>query len=187
MPPVTIAYPPTAYTCHHDYESSQTAAITNVQPLTGAKMVVVSNDNAARSGKAERLRGGCKLTRRVCVSASGIVWGLWSAHFAAVAASVLSVASKNLSHEDALIGLSGEVSFSSGRSDACSRVVVISVPTDRWLWRRKPPTDFWLLALVFGLEFRQFFLNTDLSYHIVIRTVSDPLERILTTVVTVPD
>ncbi|KAH9077737.1 hypothetical protein EDB83DRAFT_2345565 [Lactarius deliciosus] len=57
MPSATIAYPPTAHT-YHD-ESSQTPAITNIQPHTGAKMVVGSDDNKARNGKAERLRGGC--------------------------------------------------------------------------------------------------------------------------------
>ncbi len=57
MPPATIAYPPTAHT-YHD-ELSQTPATTNVQPRTGAEMVVGSDDNATRSGKAERLRGGC--------------------------------------------------------------------------------------------------------------------------------
>ncbi len=59
MPPASIAYPPTAYTCHD--ELSQTLAITNVQPRTGAEMVFGPNDNVTRSGKAERLRGGCEV------------------------------------------------------------------------------------------------------------------------------
>lgn len=57
MPAASIAYPPTAHT-NHD-ESSQTPAITNVQPSTGAKMGLASDDNAAQFGKPERLRGGC--------------------------------------------------------------------------------------------------------------------------------
>ncbi|KAF8273565.1 hypothetical protein EI94DRAFT_1715284 [Lactarius quietus] len=68
MPATSIAYPPTATHTNHDESLPQTA-ITNAQPSTGAKMVVASDDNAAQSRKAERLRGGCipcPLTRRVC-------------------------------------------------------------------------------------------------------------------------
>lgn len=57
MPTASIAYPPTAQT-NHD-ESSQIPAVTNVQPQTGAKMVLGPDDDATKTGKAERLRGGC--------------------------------------------------------------------------------------------------------------------------------
>ncbi|KAH9053294.1 hypothetical protein EDB87DRAFT_1825682 [Lactarius vividus] len=64
MPLTSIAYPPTARTCHDEW--LQTPAITNVQPRTETEMVVGPDDNATRSGKAERLRGGCQfLAQRV--------------------------------------------------------------------------------------------------------------------------
>ncbi|KAH9164103.1 hypothetical protein EDB89DRAFT_449566 [Lactarius sanguifluus] len=56
LAPASTAYPPIVHACHD--EPSQTPAITDVQPSTGAEMVVGSNDNTAQSGNAERLRGG---------------------------------------------------------------------------------------------------------------------------------
>ncbi|KAH9023997.1 hypothetical protein EDB84DRAFT_1438943 [Lactarius hengduanensis] len=53
-------------------------------------------------GKAERLWGGCKLTRRVCASAAGVVWEVRSAQ---LYAAVAPVAPGNLSHGDAPVYL----------------------------------------------------------------------------------
>ena len=57
MSTATVAYPPTAHL--YKDESAQISAVTNVQPSAGAKMTVGSDNDGTRSGKAERLRGGC--------------------------------------------------------------------------------------------------------------------------------
>ena len=57
MSTANIEYPPTAHT-YHD-ESAGMPVLTNVQPRAGATMVVGSDNDRTRMGKAERLRGGC--------------------------------------------------------------------------------------------------------------------------------
>ena len=52
-----IKYPPAAHT-HHD-ESAAEPAVTSSQPCASATMTVGSNNDQARVGKAERIRGGC--------------------------------------------------------------------------------------------------------------------------------
>ncbi|KAH9053290.1 hypothetical protein EDB87DRAFT_1825679 [Lactarius vividus] len=64
MPSASIAYPPIVQTCHD--ESSQIPEITDVQPSTGAEMVVGTDDSVVQSGKAERLRGGSFQDELVC-------------------------------------------------------------------------------------------------------------------------
>jgi hypothetical protein len=57
MSSTNIEYPPAA----HPYsgELAQQPTITSVQPRAGPAMAVGSNNDKARIGKAERLRGGC--------------------------------------------------------------------------------------------------------------------------------
>jgi hypothetical protein len=57
MPSANVAHPPAAHVYHDD--SAQKPVITNVQPRAGAEMTLGSDNNGARNGKADRLRGGC--------------------------------------------------------------------------------------------------------------------------------
>jgi hypothetical protein len=54
-----IEYPPAAHTTYHHDESAETPVVTSVQPRAGATMTVGPNNDRTRTGKAERLRGGC--------------------------------------------------------------------------------------------------------------------------------
>jgi hypothetical protein len=72
MSTASIKYPPPAYQYHG--ESAQKPEITSVQPrAAGIKMVVESDNDAARGGKAERLRGGCIPCPVKCIDSSDCV------------------------------------------------------------------------------------------------------------------
>ena len=58
MSTTNIKYPPAAHT-YHDELAAKPAAVTNSQPRANATMAVGSNNDQARAGKAERIRGGC--------------------------------------------------------------------------------------------------------------------------------
>lgn len=57
MSTANIKYPPAAHT-YHD-ESAAKPVVTSSQPRANATMAVGSNNDQARVGKAERIRGGC--------------------------------------------------------------------------------------------------------------------------------
>src|SRR6266576_7364202 len=57
MSTANTKYPPTEHT-YHD-ESAAKPAVTSSQPRANATMAVGSNNDQARMGKAERIRGGC--------------------------------------------------------------------------------------------------------------------------------
>jgi len=57
MSTANIEYPPAAHLYHG--ESAQNPTITSVQPRGGITMAVETGNDTARTGKAERLRGGC--------------------------------------------------------------------------------------------------------------------------------
>ena len=57
MSTANIEYPPAARPYHA--EPAQNPAITSVQPRAGTTMAVESDNGTPRTGKAERLRGGC--------------------------------------------------------------------------------------------------------------------------------
>jgi hypothetical protein len=57
MSTANIEYPPAARPYHA--EPAQNPTITSVQPRAGTTMAVESDNGTPRTGKAERLRGGC--------------------------------------------------------------------------------------------------------------------------------
>lgn len=57
MSTANIKYPPVAHT-YHD-KSAAKPAVTSSQPRASATMAVGPNNDQARVGKAERIRGGC--------------------------------------------------------------------------------------------------------------------------------
>jgi len=57
MSTANIQYPPAVHPYHG--ESAQNPTITSVQPRAGTTMAVETDNDTGRTGKAERLRGGC--------------------------------------------------------------------------------------------------------------------------------
>ncbi|KAN0109512.1 hypothetical protein V8E52_009155 [Russula decolorans] len=57
MSTADIKYPPAAHTYHDELAAKP--AVTSSQPRANATMAVGSNNDQARAGKAERIRGGC--------------------------------------------------------------------------------------------------------------------------------